>query len=189
MLDPYKTLNVSPDSTDEEITKAYRLLAKKYHPDLHPNDPYCEQKMKEINQAYDLIQSNRDNHHDQQYYYNNQSNDFNYTDIEILITQKRFQEAWILLCQYQNRPSRWYFLSSIAHAGFNDRIQAMYDIKQALSMEPNNQEYRFFYQQLLKQSQGFEPRQRIHIPFIFKLIFYFYIIQFIGRFITGLLFG
>ena len=189
MLDPYKTLNISPGATDEEITKAYRSLAKKYHPDLHPNDSYCEQKMKEINQAYDLIQSNKNNHSDQQYYYNNQSSGVNYNDVEILLTQKRFQEAWILLCQYQDRTSRWYFLSSIAHAGFNDREQALDDINQAISMDPYNQEYRFFYMQLQRQTQGYESRPKIHIPFIFKLIFYFYIFQFIGRLITGLLFG
>lgn len=189
MLDPYKTLNITPNATDEEISKAYRSLAKKYHPDLHPNDPYSEQKMKEINQAYDLIQSNKNNQSNQQYNNNYRSGGVSYTDVEILITERRFQEAWILLCQYQDRTSRWFFLSSIAHAGFNDRIQAMYDIDQALEMDPNNQEYRFFYQQLHRQSQGYETRQKFHIPFIFKLIFYFYIFQFIGRFITSLIFG
>ena len=38
MTDPYKVLGVSPGATDEEITKAYRRLAKKYHPDLNPGD-------------------------------------------------------------------------------------------------------------------------------------------------------
>lgn len=53
--DPYQVLGVSPDASPDEIKKAYRALAKKYHPDLHPNDPEAARKMNEINSAYDQI--------------------------------------------------------------------------------------------------------------------------------------
>lgn len=53
--DPYKVLGVSPNASPDEIKKAYRSLAKKYHPDLHPNDPEAARKMNEINSAYDQI--------------------------------------------------------------------------------------------------------------------------------------
>ena len=53
--DPYKVLGVSRDASKEEIKKAYRKMAKKYHPDLHPDDPNATQKMNEINEAYDMI--------------------------------------------------------------------------------------------------------------------------------------
>ncbi len=55
MMDPYKVLGVSPGATDEEIKKAYRTLAKKYHPDLNPGNEEAEDRMNEINVAYDLL--------------------------------------------------------------------------------------------------------------------------------------
>ena len=55
VIDPYVTLGVPRGASKEEIKKAYRTLAKKYHPDLHPNDPKSAEKMNEINQAYDMI--------------------------------------------------------------------------------------------------------------------------------------
>lgn len=55
ITNPYEVLGVSEDASPEEIKKAYRKLAKKYHPDLNPNDPNCEEMMEEINQAYDMI--------------------------------------------------------------------------------------------------------------------------------------
>ena len=55
--DPYKVLGVERGASDEEITKAYRKLAKKYHPDLNPDDETAAAKMSEINAAYDKIKS------------------------------------------------------------------------------------------------------------------------------------
>lgn len=53
--DPYKVLGVSETASKEEIKKAYRKKAKEYHPDLHPDDPVAEQKMNEVNEAYDML--------------------------------------------------------------------------------------------------------------------------------------
>ena len=55
--DPYKVLGVSPDASDEEIKRAYRKLAKKYHPDMNPGDEEAARKMNEINEAYDQIKN------------------------------------------------------------------------------------------------------------------------------------
>ncbi|MFN8163923.1 MAG: molecular chaperone DnaJ [Solirubrobacterales bacterium] len=51
----YKTLGVSKKASDEEIKKAYRKLARKYHPDRNPDDPAAEEKFKEISAAYDTL--------------------------------------------------------------------------------------------------------------------------------------
>ena len=55
--DPYQVLGVSPGASDEEIQKAYRRLAKKYHPDRNPGDKVAAQKMQEINAAYEQIKN------------------------------------------------------------------------------------------------------------------------------------
>ena len=57
MADPYQVLGVSPDASDEEIKRAYRKLAKQYHPDANPGDEYAAKKMQEINDAYDRIKN------------------------------------------------------------------------------------------------------------------------------------
>ena len=54
---PYTVLGVSENATDEEIRAAYRRLAKQYHPDLNPNDPYAASKMNDVNVAYDQIKT------------------------------------------------------------------------------------------------------------------------------------
>jgi molecular chaperone DnaJ len=51
----YKTLGVSKKATDEEIKKAYRKLARKYHPDRNPGDKEAEEKFKEISAAHDVL--------------------------------------------------------------------------------------------------------------------------------------
>ena len=53
--DPYKVLGVSPNASDEEVKRAYRALAKKYHPDLNPGDKEAARKMQEVNAAYEQI--------------------------------------------------------------------------------------------------------------------------------------
>ena len=55
ITEPHKVLGVSENATQDEIKKAYRQLAKKYHPDLNPGDETAAQKMNEVNQAYDML--------------------------------------------------------------------------------------------------------------------------------------
>jgi curved DNA-binding protein len=54
-IDYYKTLGIGKSATDKEIKKAYRKLARKYHPDLNPKDKEAEKKFKEINEANEVL--------------------------------------------------------------------------------------------------------------------------------------
>ncbi len=53
--DLYEILGVKPDASEEEIKRAYRRLARKYHPDLHPGDKEAEERFKEISEAYEIL--------------------------------------------------------------------------------------------------------------------------------------
>ncbi|NMA36967.1 MAG: J domain-containing protein, partial [Papillibacter sp.] len=62
MRDPYEVLGVSRNASEDEIKKAYRELARKYHPDNYKDNPLsdlAQEKMKEINEAYDAITKGR----------------------------------------------------------------------------------------------------------------------------------
>jgi len=53
--DYYRILGVSKNASVKEIKKAYRTLARKYHPDVNPNDKKAEERFKEINEAYEVL--------------------------------------------------------------------------------------------------------------------------------------
>ena len=59
MQDPYRVLGVSPDASEDEIKKAYRSLAKKYHPDVNNGSAEAEMRMKEVNEAYSQVMKMR----------------------------------------------------------------------------------------------------------------------------------
>lgn len=54
-IDYYKVLGIEKSATDADVKKAYRKLARKYHPDLNPNDKEAEQKFKEVNEANEVL--------------------------------------------------------------------------------------------------------------------------------------
>ncbi len=56
---PYVTLGVSQNASQQEIRKSFRALAKKYHPDVNPGNPEAEEKFREINEAYEILSDER----------------------------------------------------------------------------------------------------------------------------------
>ena len=57
--DYYKALGVSKSATADEIKKAYRKLARQYHPDRNPDDKRAEERFKEVSEAHDVLSEDR----------------------------------------------------------------------------------------------------------------------------------
>ncbi len=158
MSDPYSVLGLSSTASDEEVKKAYKTLAKKYHPDVCGNDPEAAKKMQEINAAYDAIINHKDyrsagdgaNAYSNFYSYNrNYSSDGESTEMRACanyINAGRFKEALHVLStvKMSDRNGRWYYYSSIAKYYCGDTTGATSDIAEALKLEPNNFQYKTF---------------------------------------------
>ena len=53
--DYYEVLGIQKGASEDEIKKAFKKKAREFHPDLHPDDPSCEEKFKEVNEAYEVL--------------------------------------------------------------------------------------------------------------------------------------
>ena len=156
MRDPYSVLGVSQNASDDEVKKAYRELARKYHPDNYQNNPLAdlaEEKMKEINEAYDTITKQRSGGYsggsDRSYggSYGGYQQSYAsanpaYARVRNLINAGDLNQAEQVLYEVGQKDGEWYFLSgSIAYRkGWMD--EAMQNYVRAVQMEPNNMEYR-----------------------------------------------
>ncbi len=148
MTDPYKVLGVSPDASDEEIKKAYRRLAKQYHPDRNPGDTEAAKKMQEVNAAYEQIK-NPEKAQQTQGGYNpygyGQQGGASYSQILNMAYQyimyHQYYQALQILQSTTERSARWYYLSAIANRNLGNQITAMEHIRRAVSLEPDNTEY------------------------------------------------
>ena len=169
MRDPYEVLGVSPSDSDEDIKKAYRALARKYHPDNYHDNPLAdlaEEKMKEINEAYEAITKSRSGGGNSGSYgsygsaYQSQSQGYSqsyggssgqFAQARQRIQNNDLDGAEQILQGADSRTGEWYFLmGSIAYRrGWLDEARQNYQI--ACQMEPGNMEYR---QALSMMQQG-----------------------------------
>lgn len=164
--DPYQILGVSRDASDDEIKRAYRALAKKYHPDRNPGDQAAAKKMQQINAAYERIKNPEKANPSGGYgstggyggygydpfggawqrAYQQQQREQSSADqyqraAQQYIRFRRFQEALNTLASCTNRDAHWYYLSALANQGLGNQVTALEHIKKAVSMAPDNDLY------------------------------------------------
>lgn len=143
-MDPYKVLGVSPGATPEQIKIAYRKLVKKYHPDKYADNPLgdlAEEKMAEINQAYDVLTSDKTNGSSGQYSSSSSNNVSSLGQVRQLINTNRVREALSALDSIPNHSAEWYYLRGVCMSRMGMYAQANTFYATAQRMDPNNPEY------------------------------------------------
>ena len=161
MNDPYQTLGVAETASDEEIKKAYRELARKYHPDNYHDNPLADlaqEKMKEINAAYEEINRRRSaggsghgggqaagyggGYGSYQQSYRQQSGSSVLQQVRIAIQTGNLTRAEALLANYTDHNAEWNFLRGAVcyRRGWMDEAKRYYET--ACQMDPGNPEYR-----------------------------------------------
>ena len=155
MRDPYQVLGIPSTATDEEVKKAYRNLARKYHPDNYHDNPLedlAQERMKEINEAYETIRTQRKAAQSggQSYggYTGGYSQGYNagayggvWQRVRLAISQGNLNLAEELLNAQSDHDAEWNFLKGAVcyRRGWLDEARRYYQT--AVTMAPDNPEY------------------------------------------------
>ena len=179
MTDPYRVLGLEPNATDEEVKRAYRQLAKKYHPDMNPGDAYAAQKMNEINAAYDQIKnptkqqtSYRSGNYDpfaDWFRQTGSQSEANAPDtIRRAMAFLRMGDYMSALSLLNTMPSaertaQWYYLAAICNTNLGNRVLGFEQISRACQMDPGNMDYQRVRAQIERSADAYDQnRQNMH---------------------------
>ena len=150
MNDPYQVLGVSPNASDEDIKKAYRDLARRYHPDNYHDNPLADlaqEKMKEINEAYDTICKSREGGGGYSAgasgaYSRQNSGSSAFQAVRNLLRANNIQAAENMLRGISGRNAEWNYLMGVVSQRKGWMDDALQYYQTAVQMEPMNAEYR-----------------------------------------------
>lgn len=144
-MNPYEVLGIPENADEATIKKAYRELVKKYHPDNYKDNPLAdlaEEKLQEINEAYDILTSNKNNREQSNgsYNYGNSASKFAY--VRSLIQQKRIADADSELNRSNDGSAEWHYLKGVVCVSKGWHFEGIQHLQTACNMEPTNMEYR-----------------------------------------------
>lgn len=166
MRNPYEVLGIKEGASIEEIKTAYKEQVKKYHPDLHQNNPLyelAEEKLQEINEAYDYLLkggnyaagNNTYSHSQSEYGGNRPRQSPEFRPVRMDIDRGNLKAAEESLNRSNNRGSEWFFLNGMLSLRKGWYDDAMTNIQTAISMEPDNVEYRTALNNMIRTSQAY----------------------------------
>ncbi len=166
--DPYKVLGVEPTASDDDVKKAYRKLARKYHPDKYADSDLkelAEEKMKEVNYAYEQIQQMRSvGNSSRSSGSSSQGNNrgsytggYNYANIRRNINTGNVgaAEAELNSIDAGDRAAEWHYLMGCVLIKKGYYVDAQNMINTACNMDPSNSEYRAARDRLNMQARGY----------------------------------
>ena len=149
--DPYSVLGLTPDASDEEVKRAYRALAKKYHPDMNPGDAHAAEMMNKINAAYDQIKNPQPRTNAQQRQYQDdpfagwyrQGYQQSWAQTDPMEAARRYifvQEYERALRELQTVPeaqrtAQWYYFAAVANTNLGNRVLGYEQITRACDQE------------------------------------------------------
>ena len=148
MKDPYEVLGVPHGASDEEIKRAYRDLARKYHPDNYANNPLADlaqEKMKEINEAYDTLTKGGASGSSGSYsssYGGYGGGSAAFAEVRRLIQLGQLDQAESKLDGIANHNAEWYYLRGVIAQRRGWMDEAAQNFRIAANMDPSNAEYR-----------------------------------------------
>lgn len=165
MKNPYEILEIKEGASKEEIKRAYREMAKKYHPDQYGDNPLrdlAEDKMRELNEAYDYLMKNTS---DTESYtgssYNNNSGSYTganreiYNDIRRDLQRGDLGEAESKLNRITVRDAEWNYLMGVLFIRRGWYDNAFNHISTACNLDPSNREYSEAYNQLVNRNNSY----------------------------------